>query len=50
VIVYEEDNGSIVEILDPIKMMKVAENPDLEPVAQDAQSRLQRVIKTLKNE
>ncbi|OJX40281.1 MAG: ABC transporter ATP-binding protein [Chloroflexi bacterium 44-23] len=50
VIVYEEDNGSVVEILDPIKMMKVAENPDLEPVAQDAQSRLQRVIKTLKNE
>ncbi|MAT41372.1 MAG: ABC transporter ATP-binding protein [Anaerolineaceae bacterium] len=48
VIVYEEDNGSVVvEILDPIRMMDVVENPDLEPVAQDAQSRLQRVINQL---
>ena len=47
VIVYEEDGGSVVQILDPIKMMEVAENPDLNPVAQDAQTRLQRVIEAL---
>ena len=47
VIVYEEDGGSVVQILDPIKMMDVAENPDLNPVAQDAQTRLQRVIEAL---
>jgi uncharacterized protein (DUF302 family) len=47
VIVYEEDGGSVIQILDPIKMMEVAENPDLNPVAQDAQTRLQRVIEAL---
>jgi len=47
VIVYEEDGGSVVEILDPVKMMDVAGNPDLNPVAQDAQSRLQRVMEAL---
>lgn len=47
VIVYEEDEGSVVEILDPIKMMDVAGNQDLNPVAQEAQIRLQRVIEAL---
>lgn len=47
VIVYEEDDGSVVEILDPIKMMDVAGNQDLNPVAQEAQIRLQRVIEAL---
>ena len=49
VIVYEEDGGSVVEILDPIKMMDVAGNPDLNSVAQDAKNRLQRVMKALEN-
>jgi len=47
VIVYEEDSGSVFEILDPLKIMEIAGNPDLESIAQDAQSRLQRVIESL---
>ncbi|HEX6303494.1 MAG TPA: DUF302 domain-containing protein [Anaerolineales bacterium] len=47
VIVYEEDGGSVVGILDPISMMDVTGNPDLDPVAQEAQERLQRVAASL---
>ncbi len=47
VIVYEEGGGSVIEILNPIIMMDVADNPDLVPVAQDAQERLLRVINKL---
>ena len=47
VIVYEEDGGSVVGILDPISMMEVTHNPDLDPVAQEAQQRLQRVAASL---
>lgn len=47
VIVYEEDGGSVVSIVDPISMLGVVENPDLEPVAQEARARLQRVIEAL---
>ena len=47
VIVYEEDGGSVVSIVDPIAMLGVVENPALDPVAQEAQTRLQRVIETL---
>ena len=48
VIVYEEDNGSVVEILDPIKMLDIAGNPDVEPVAVEARARLERVASSLK--
>ena len=47
VIVYEEDGGSVVSIVDPIAMLGVVENPALDPVAQEARTRLQRVIETL---
>lgn len=50
VIVYEEDGGSVVEILDPIQMMEVAGNPDLDSVAQEAQARLRRVIEALEQD
>lgn len=49
VIVYEEDEGSVVGILDPIAMMGVTENPNLDPVAQEAKERLQRVAQFLQN-
>jgi uncharacterized protein (DUF302 family) len=42
-----DDGGSEVAILDPITMMGVVDNPDLKPVAEQAQARLQRVIQTL---
>jgi len=47
VIVYEEDGGSMVSIVDPISMLGVVENPELNPVADEARSRLQRVIEAL---
>jgi uncharacterized protein (DUF302 family) len=47
VVVYEQDEGSVVAILDPLSMLGVAENPELDPVAQEAQTRLRRVIDAL---
>ena len=47
VIVYEEDGGSVVSIVDPISMLGVVESPELEPVASEALARLERVVKAL---
>ena len=47
VIVYEEDGGSVVSIVDPLLMLDVMENPDLDPVAQEARARLERVVEAL---
>ena len=48
VIVYETNEGqSIVSIVDPLSMLGVVENPKLDPIAQEARTRLRRVIKTL---
>jgi uncharacterized protein (DUF302 family) len=47
VIVYEADGGSVVSIVDPISMLGIVENPGLEPIAEDARSRLRRVYEAL---
>jgi uncharacterized protein (DUF302 family) len=47
VIVYEENGGSVVSIVDPLSMLGVVGNPELEPVADEAWTRLQRVIEAL---
>jgi hypothetical protein len=47
VIVYEDDGESVVAILDPISMLDVVENPDLDPVAEETRSCLGRVAKAL---
>jgi uncharacterized protein (DUF302 family) len=48
VIVYETNEGqSIVSIVDPLSMLGVVENLKLDPIAQEARTRLRRVIKTL---
>jgi uncharacterized protein (DUF302 family) len=47
VIVYEDDGGSAVAILDPLAMLSIVDNPDLETVATEARARLQRVIDAL---
>jgi uncharacterized protein (DUF302 family) len=47
IIVYEEDGGSVVSIVDPISMLGVVESPELEPVASEARTRLERVAKAL---
>jgi uncharacterized protein (DUF302 family) len=48
VIVYEdEEGGSVVNLVDPFSMMAMTDNPELEPVAEDARARLQRVAAAL---
>ena len=47
VVVYEEDGGSVVSIMDPISMLGVVESPGLDPVANEARTRLQRVIEAV---
>ncbi len=43
VIVYEEEGGTVVSIVDPVAMLSVANIPALDPVAQEAGERLRRV-------
>jgi uncharacterized protein (DUF302 family) len=51
VIVYDSGDGaSTVSILDPMQMMSMADNPDLQPIADEATERLQRVLQQLKEE
>ena len=47
VVVYEQDEGSVVAILDPLSMLGVVESSELDSVAQEARMRLQRVIEAL---
>ncbi len=48
VIVYEQDSGSVVSIVDPLTMLGAVENPALQPIAEEAAERLQRVAEKLK--
>ncbi len=50
VIVYEQDGGAVVSIVDPLAMLSVMHNPALEPVANEARERLQRVANKLAQE
>jgi len=50
VIVYEEGGNSVVSIQDPIKMMGLAGNPALEPIAVQAKKKLELVLDRLKTE
>jgi uncharacterized protein (DUF302 family) len=47
VIVYEDEGGTTVSIVDPAQMLSVASNAALEPVATEARERLQRVAAAL---
>jgi uncharacterized protein (DUF302 family) len=47
VIVYEEDGGSVVSIVDPISLLSMVANPHLQPVADEARARLGRVAQAL---
>lgn len=44
VIVYEDDGETVVSAVDPVVMLGVVGNPELDAVASDIQARLQRVI------
>jgi len=46
----EKEDGVIdISLVDPISMLGVVTNPDVEPVAQEARAKLERVAKALKN-
>jgi uncharacterized protein (DUF302 family) len=47
VIVYEDNGGSVVSIVDPISMLGVVKDPELKPVADEARARLERVAQAL---
>jgi len=47
VVVYEDDGGSVVSILDPLAMLGVVHNPELDEVAREARTRLEQVAKAL---
>jgi len=47
VIVYEQDSGSVVSIIDPISMLGIVQNPSLEPIANEAQTLLRKVFKAV---
>ncbi len=44
---YVEDNITEVSIVDPLSMLGFVQHPDLEPVAEEARARLERVAKSL---
>ncbi len=48
VIVYEDGEGSVVSIIDPLTMVEISDNPSLGEVAQEARTRLQRVVDKLR--
>lgn len=47
VIVYEENGGSVVSAQDPVSMLSIAQNAELEPVALEARTRLAKMIQSL---
>lgn len=49
VIVYEEGEGTVVNIVDPLAMFQFVDAPELASVADEARQRLQRVAGTLQD-
>jgi uncharacterized protein (DUF302 family) len=45
---YVEDNVTDVAIIDPLSMLGFVQHPDLEPVAEEARARLERVVAALR--
>ena len=47
VIVYEQDGGAVVSLVDPLVMLGVMANPAVEPIANEAREKLRRVAEKL---
>lgn len=48
VVIYEEDDGGVgVSAVDPGALFSVADNPDLEPIAEDVRSRFNSILNKL---
>lgn len=50
VTVYEDNDRSVVTIADPVVMIAVLRNPNLDEVAREAREKLKRVIEQLEGE
>lgn len=48
VIVYEQDDGAVVSIVDPVAMLGIMHSSALEPIAAEARERLLRVANKLR--
>ncbi len=47
VVVYAEGQGSVVRIMDPLVLMSVAKNEELEPLAAEVRGRLEKALQTM---
>jgi len=47
VVVYENEGSCVVEAMDPLPVLGMVQNPALEPIAQEARTRLERALSTL---
>ena len=47
VIVYEEGDGSVVSVVDPLQMLDVTNKPELREVAEEAKAKLKRAVDSL---
>ena len=47
VIVYAVEDGTVISIADPLAMLRLADNPALNEMAQEARARLERVVAAL---
>ena len=47
VVLREQEGGTLVEIIDPLMMLGVLDSPAVQPVADEARERLDRVVSSL---
>lgn len=47
VIVYEKESETLVSIFDPMLMINIIDNPQMEPIASEIRSRLERVLEAI---
>lgn len=47
-VVYEQDGGAVVSLVDPLVMLGVMANPAVEPIANEARERLQHIAEKLR--
>jgi uncharacterized protein (DUF302 family) len=47
VVVYEDDGGSVVEVMDPEPVLGMIGNPKLDPIAREVKQRLEKALDQL---
>ncbi len=47
VVVYEDNGGTVVSILDPVAALGIVRKDELRPIAEEARARLERVVERL---